>query len=123
MERITAKLRRLAGQENCDGSPYDEMMEAAEEIDRLNAELAAIRALMNCYNIGGWTDAIEPMKRAETAEAELAEKEKRISQKAFMTMDEAIWDTFVDRLNIVKTKKENADPNARLLPIEEVWKK
>jgi multidrug resistance efflux pump len=28
------------------------------------AELAAVRELMNVYNLGGWTDAIGPMKRA-----------------------------------------------------------
>lgn len=43
------------------------------EIAALKAELAAVRELMNRYNLGGWTDAVEPMKRALKAEAELAE--------------------------------------------------
>ena len=37
------------------------------------AELAAVRALMDTYNVGGWTDAIEPMKRALAAEAACAQ--------------------------------------------------
>ncbi len=35
----------------------------------LKEENEAIRALMNSYNLGGWTDAIEPMKRALEAES------------------------------------------------------
>jgi len=35
----------------------------------LKEENEAIRALMNIYNIGGWTDAVCPMKRALEAEA------------------------------------------------------
>lgn len=48
----------------------------AEELTRMRAELSsvtaerdAIRELMNCYNLGGWTDALAPMQRALTAEA------------------------------------------------------
>jgi hypothetical protein len=37
--------------------------------DRLAAENAALRELMNVYNLGGWTDALGPMKRALAAEA------------------------------------------------------
>lgn len=33
-------------------------------------ERDAIRELMKCYNVGGWTDAITPMKRALQAEAQ-----------------------------------------------------
>ena len=39
-------------------------------VANLEAENAAIRALMDCYNLGGWTDAIAPMNRALAAEAE-----------------------------------------------------
>jgi len=41
---IAVKLRSLASQENCDGEPYDEMIEAAEVISQ------AIQAL----SCGGW---------------------------------------------------------------------
>ncbi len=37
---ISRVLRDLASQENCDGEPYDQMIEAANEIDRLRALLA-----------------------------------------------------------------------------------
>lgn len=39
-------------------------------------ERDAIRELMNCYNLGGWTDALKPMQRALKAEAELAEAQR-----------------------------------------------
>lgn len=39
----------------------------------LQAEVEALRELMNVYNLGGWTDAVEPMKRALQAERDLAE--------------------------------------------------
>ena len=35
MTPITTVLKDLAGQENCDGEPYDQMMEAAHYIDKL----------------------------------------------------------------------------------------
>lgn len=44
----------------------------ARQVTELTAENEAIRELMNCYNLGGWTDALEPMKRALKAEAEVA---------------------------------------------------
>lgn len=40
--------------------------------DALAAELEAVRELMNVYNLGGWTDALGPMKRALAAESALA---------------------------------------------------
>jgi hypothetical protein len=40
------------------------------ELVKVKADEAAIRELMNVYNLGGWTDALEPMKRALKAEAE-----------------------------------------------------
>lgn len=47
--------------------------EAADALAAKDAEIAAIRELMNCYNLGGWTDAESAMKRALAAEAEIAE--------------------------------------------------
>lgn len=41
-----------------------------ERAERAEADSAAVRELMNAYNLGGWTDAIGPMKRALKAEAE-----------------------------------------------------
>ena len=34
-ERIASVLRSLAGQENCDGEPYDQMQDAAQALDAL----------------------------------------------------------------------------------------
>jgi hypothetical protein len=42
------------------------------------ADAAAVRALMNCYNLGGWTDALEPMKRALAAEAQTVELREKL---------------------------------------------
>jgi hypothetical protein len=53
----------------------DDVIRAVDEEMRLRAELAAVRELMNCYNLGGWTDALAPMQRALKAEAELARAE------------------------------------------------
>ena len=39
---------------------------------KAEADAAAVRELMNVYNLGGWTDSVGPMKRALQAEAELA---------------------------------------------------
>jgi hypothetical protein len=50
---------------------YREMWKAEQrEVKAWEAERDAIRELMNCYNLGGWTDALGPMKRALKAEAE-----------------------------------------------------
>lgn len=43
-----------------------------EQVAAKDADIAAIRELMNVYNLGGWTDAIAPMKRALAAEADNA---------------------------------------------------
>lgn len=37
----TTVLRDLASQENCDGTPYDQMIEAADQIDRLTERCAS----------------------------------------------------------------------------------
>ena len=39
---------------------------------KAEADAAAVRELMNVYNLGGWTDSVGPMKRALQAEAALA---------------------------------------------------
>jgi len=44
MSDIATVLRSLASQENCDGEPYDEMMQAADYIRELQAKLAAAEA-------------------------------------------------------------------------------
>lgn len=41
-------------------------------VDNLRADVAALRDLLNIYNVGGWTDALAPMQRALKAEAEIA---------------------------------------------------
>ena len=41
---ITGVLIRLAGQENCDGEPYDQMMEAARYIEELEAIVDHLRS-------------------------------------------------------------------------------
>jgi hypothetical protein len=53
-----------------------ELQRYAREAVRLNvaelrAEVEALRTLLNTYNLGGWTDALGPMKRALAAEAEV----------------------------------------------------
>lgn len=67
----------------------------AAEIEALRAEVKAIRTLMDIYTLGGWTDAVEPMKRALAAEARaerLAEalrdaKEKMLAQVKWVACD------------------------------------
>lgn len=48
----------------------------AEQVERERDEAKrdeqAIRVLMNSYNLGGWTDALQPMKRALEAEHQLS---------------------------------------------------
>lgn len=51
--------------------------ELVKERDEARAEVDVLRELMNAYNVGGWTDAIAPMKRALTAEAALAAERER----------------------------------------------
>jgi hypothetical protein len=47
-------------------------MELWRERDEARADAAAVRELMNVHNLGGWTDALGPMKRAIAAEAHVA---------------------------------------------------
>ena len=57
---------------------YVENAALRAELAEKDREIAAIRELMNCYNVGGWTDSVEPMKRALKAEDELAELRERL---------------------------------------------
>ena len=63
----------------CKAVPVPLVREIVEEVETLRQDLAAARAdagaireLMNCYNVGGWTDAKGPIHRALVAEKELA---------------------------------------------------
>lgn len=44
IEPIQTVLRALAGQDNCDGEPYDQIQIAADYIDTVETEIAALRA-------------------------------------------------------------------------------
>jgi hypothetical protein len=46
-EPISSVLAQLASQENCDGEPYDQMMDAAEYIEELVQELDYIKGKLN----------------------------------------------------------------------------
>ncbi len=50
---------------------------------------AAIRELMNVYNLGGWTDAEGPMKRALAAEAIVARCNKALYERGLVGLPEA----------------------------------
>ena len=41
------------------------------EVERLEAENAALRELMNTYNLGGWTDSLELIKERDALRAAL----------------------------------------------------
>jgi hypothetical protein len=56
---ITTVLRDLASQENCDGEPYDQMIEAADEIYRLERERDAAVAALKPF-----ADFADPHNRA-----------------------------------------------------------
>lgn len=45
-------------------------------------ELAAVRELLNLYNLGGWTDAVAPMKRALAAEQERDDLKHDVERQA-----------------------------------------
>jgi uncharacterized coiled-coil DUF342 family protein len=63
---------------NLNSKLSEELRTANTQLAEKDREIAAIRELMNCYNVGGWTDSTEPMKRALQAEAELAELRERL---------------------------------------------
>lgn len=62
-----------------------------DELDRLraalaerDAQIAGLRELMNCYNLGGWTDAERLMKERNEARTALAERERELRIAAGM---------------------------------------
>ena len=56
----------------------ERISEFERELAAAKRETEAIRELMNIYNLGGWTDAIAPMKRALAADKCIAELENLI---------------------------------------------
>ena len=46
-------------------------LENSFEIERLKAENAAIRTLMDCYNVGGWTDSLTLIQERDKCKAAL----------------------------------------------------
>lgn len=50
-EPIQTVLRVLAGQNNCDGEPYDQMQIAAEYIDRLERTIKFLQEQLDINNI------------------------------------------------------------------------
>ena len=47
------------------------LIAALAEIERLKAENAAIRTLMDCYNVGGWTDSLTLIQERDKCKAAL----------------------------------------------------
>ena len=73
----------------------DRIADLERQLADVKAQLAertrendAIRELMNTYNLGGWTDAVEPMKRALAAEQR--ERELREALAELLAADYAI---------------------------------
>ena len=61
---------------------------ACDEVERMRAELAAIRELMNCYNLGGWTDSLALIKERDEAIAELAECKSLLTHAGLIAAQE-----------------------------------
>ena len=57
--KIQSVLKQLAAQENCDGEPYDQMVLAAEYIDKLEARVAFYEQLMTGWQIYGFREPDE----------------------------------------------------------------
>jgi hypothetical protein len=66
LETQLASIQRVAEQYQ------NEAGTLTSQLARSEADAAAVRELMNVYNLGGWTDAEAPMKRALLAEKSLA---------------------------------------------------
>lgn len=72
LEREAAEWKEATDQANAAIEHYQaERNKAERELAEVRADAAAVRELMNIYNLGGWTDAVAPMKRALAAEAAL----------------------------------------------------
>ena len=71
----------------------EEYAKLERELAETKADAAAVRELMNVYNLGGWTDAVGPMKRALKAEADLetlGDELERIRAKLVLAADDEI---------------------------------
>lgn len=51
MSELTARLRALASQENCDGEPYDTMIEAADVLQQYEADVENSMALIRSRGV------------------------------------------------------------------------
>jgi len=80
MSMLTAKLRQQAGQEGHDGEPWDSMSEAADEIDRLERELAEAQKESEGHRIQLGVCSIE--RTAEWRRAENAENQVKVLREA-----------------------------------------
>lgn len=118
-ERLRARAFRLATQDmNGDGAALAK--EAADRIDQLERELqqaqrneTAIRELMNVYNLGGWTDAEGPMKRALAAESSIS-----AMRKALFKSDE--WDAGYNLMGALHDLKRLGADAVSITTIERV---
>jgi hypothetical protein len=63
----------------------DQIEQLQAERDVLAAENESIRELMNCYNLGGWTDSLALIKERDALRTE---KKAREDQKPHLWIDE-----------------------------------
>ena len=68
MNRVRELETQVAGNATLIAQMIGTIADRDAELAKVKADEAAIRELMNVYNLGGWTDALEPMKRALKAE-------------------------------------------------------
>lgn len=66
-----ARERDLAAAQEALAAAKARAEQNARDADAYKADAEAVRELMNVYNLGGWTDAVAPMKRALLAEKAL----------------------------------------------------
>ena len=58
----------------------DALEAAGKDAREAENDAAAVRELLNVYNLGGWTDAIAPMKRALAAEELVLEQQTTVRE-------------------------------------------
>lgn len=86
----------------------------AARIRELEAKNGALRELMNCYNVGGWTDAERLQKERDEARAELAAANERIREletalrELLMALDGDATSGWVDHLSDAQEAAEHA---------------
>ena len=85
---IVERMRELEIAQTALRAELEQERRAREKAERNET---AIRELMNCYNVGGWTDCITLLQRAEAAEAQLREAEQR---EAALRKDAERWRKF-----------------------------